>query len=267
MEDQPTSPPVQDSISELKGNDLNNLPSRDYASFLNVAQGMARTSQEDLKHTVETGSLPVPVLADIVTFFSKEGQQVLDVFSGNGRMLSVAQHSDREATGLDFDPLMHKAYLESSSQDMFSEERPYLVVPDAREWFLAQTPGKVYDFIFFDPPRCRSLRGPQYKTSKDIGALKPVAFVNYLAECLEAAARLVNPGAFLAVHVDLVFDKKSLLDVAGMLAARALSVPNVRLRLKKEWYYAKAPSTLGNLGIVAPNINTATLLAFEAVIP
>lgn len=243
---------------------LNDLQPKQRSAFVTLVEPMPFASASDLDRVVKHGALPASAVAEAIAFYTRAGEAVLDLFSGSGTNLKVAQSADRVPTGVDLSDEAHAEYLLACSSDMLMEQAEYVVGDALATVQSMDKEGRKFDFVFMDPPRTQSRGGCEHNASFLGSRAKSVdEYVSYLAELVDASLRLVPPGRFVAVHLDMVYVDTELVDVPGLLgAAIRQKKSGARLRMYKSWHYRRT-NALGNLGVAASNINSANLLAFD----
>ena len=188
---------------------------------------------------------PPQLMGDIIKFFTKPGEYVLDYFMGvGGSLLGAALHG-RRAVGIDLEQKYVSAYEQAA--DSLSLERQCTLVGDSLEYLkkpkdlLALTQGNKFSLVLIDPPygdmMARPKTGEAVKKGKsteatpftdldsDLGNLEWGLFRDKFKASVVSAGSLLTerghlvvfikdlqpkPGAPNLLHADLVDDISSI---------------------------------------------------------
>jgi len=246
-----------DKFKEL--NKLNDLPREQFQQFLLTSEDGAWHDRRDIEHSIQTNSLPLPTISEIVRFFTKEDVgKVLHVFCGTGR---VAQHicspSNMEYTGITLYEEEKKEFKASLQEDMFSDDSANIIVEDAitaLEHLAISDPKRKFDFILVDPPRWGSLSLVEKATAsrKDIAAMGRTEFIQYVSMVLDLASSMLTEDGFIAALIDDQLTGGEYCCMGFEVASHSRSV---KLKGIKRYRFPRNGQVRGNFGRYIPAIN------------
>ena len=194
---------------------------------------------------------PPALMAEILRFFTRSGDNVLDPFAGVGGTLLACAQTGRVGTGIE----LSADYIALYQQAAAALELPTLPIlhGDAREW-LGQPPisEQSFDLVLTDPPYSsmlsRARTGQRRKQGRgeatpftadpaDLGNLDYGAFLAALREIVAASVQPLRVGGHLVLFVK---DLQPTTDHHNMLHADVVTalyqLPSLRYRGYRIWY-------------------------------
>ncbi|MBL7119148.1 MAG: DNA methylase [Dehalococcoidia bacterium] len=239
-------------------NPLNELTGREWIYFLNSVwitayPPVADTFGFDVRK-IHPSPKPPPLMRDIIQFFTKPGEWVLDPFAGVGGTLLGASlcEPQRHAVGIDIVRQYVDAYYEASrrlglvSQDMMCGDSRDLEA-------LTKKYERQFDLIATDPPYCdmmnrrkvgqkKKLYGidhssPFSSLKEDISNLPYDAFLDTLRDILASAVILLREKRYLVVFCrDLQPTKDNPNLVHADVINRLTQIPGLAYRGMRIWH-------------------------------
>lgn len=201
-------------------NVLNELTGKEWTYFLNSVwiaayPPVADRCGFDLRK-IHPAPKPPNLMRDIILFFSKRNQWILDPFMGVGGTLLGASLCDspRNAVGIDINPAYVAAYKRVCKAEAL---KPQLAITDDARAMLRhpEVAKRKFDLILTDPPYSdlmnrpkdghkkklygRSDATPFSDSPKDIGNVPYGEFLSALTEILALAVTRLNPKKYLVV--------------------------------------------------------------------
>lgn len=171
---------VPDGRKFHRKNKLNDLPGGQWTYFLNsvVNTRFPTNGKEAFAHhirKIHPSPKPPQLMREIIEFFTKENELVLDYFMGVGGSLLGASLVNRRALGIDLNPAYLAAYKKASQELGLNEQTVLLgdsieLLKDRKEIenFLR---GEKFSLILIDPPYgdmlAREKTGEAIKKNKD----------------------------------------------------------------------------------------------------
>ena len=171
---------VPDGRKFHRKNKLNDLPGGQWTYFLNsvVNTRFPTNGKEAFAHhirKIHPSPKPPQLMREIIEFFTKENELVLDYFMGVGGSLLGASLVNRRALGIDLNPAYLAAYKKASQELGLNEQAVLLgdsieLLKDRKEIenFLR---GEKFSLILIDPPYgdmlAREKTGEAIKKNKD----------------------------------------------------------------------------------------------------
>ena len=241
-------------------NKLNDLTGSEWVYFLSsvFATQYSTRGKDGFSHDLRKlhpSPKPPVLMQDIIRFFTKKNQWVLDPFLGVGGSLLGASLAGRKGVGVD----LHKNYLEIYKKVCLKENVPILptISGDSRniDKLLQrlgekQTIPKQFDLIITDPPysnmmkkkRTISLKNGKESTpftdsKKDIGNLEYWLFLDELKSIIEKSLVHLKPKKYLVVFAKDMQPKE---DHHNMLHADIVSklseINQLRFRGYRIWH-------------------------------
>ena len=201
-------------------NKLNELTGREWIYFLNsiwitAYPPVANEHGFDLRK-VHPSPKPPRLMRDLILFFTKRDQWILDPFAGVGGTLIGASICEpmRNAVGLEINPEYVDAYKKVCKVEQFKKQ--LLLCSDARDVLSIQRVTKrQYDLILTDPPYSDLMARPKSGQKKklydrddatpfsanpnDLGNLSYNDFIPALTEILKKSVTLLKKGKYLVV--------------------------------------------------------------------
>lgn len=239
-------------------NTLNELTGREWTYFLNTVwvtayPPVANEHGFDLRK-IHPSPKPPKLMRDIILFFTKRDQWVLDPFAGVGGTLIGASICDppRNAIGIDINPDFVKAYEEVCEAEGFKQQT--MICADARDLLaIPEVSEREFDLILTDPPYCDMMARPKKGQKKklygredptpftplpnDLGNLHYDEFIKALQEILAKAVTRLKMKKYLVVFCrDLqpTPDHPHLLHADVIQAVR--EIPGMVYRGMKIWH-------------------------------
>jgi DNA modification methylase len=171
---------VPDGRKYHRKNKLNDLAGGQWTFFLNsvINTRFPTNGVEAYAHDIRKihpSPKPPQLMRDIIEFFTKENEIVLDYFMGVGGTLIGASLSDREAVGIDLNQKYIDTYKEANTALGLTEQTTFLgdsiqLLQDGKEMNLLLKNKKV-SLILIDPPYgdmlAREKTGEAIKKNKD----------------------------------------------------------------------------------------------------
>jgi len=204
-----------------KRNALNELSGKEWTYFLNSVwitaypPSAGKSSAFDLRK-VHPSPKPPELMRDIILFFTKSSQYILDPFAGvGGTMLgaSICQ-PPRKAVGVEINPTYITAYKEASKAMQVDAQE--MVCADARDMLQHDAVrGRTFDLILTDPPYSDMMSRPKNGHKKklygrndstpfsvdprDLGNLSYEEFFTELRKVLASAVQVLNPKKYAVI--------------------------------------------------------------------
>lgn len=252
----------QDSLHKQKiegfseySNDLNELTSKQFTKFLVTVPQTIRPHSKDLKNFVRDGIKPFYALKEIIEFFSKENDVILDVFSGAGENLKLISELERSAVGIEKDAKKISSYKADVCSDTFLSEFP-VTQGDALK--ILEKFFDKFDFILVDPPikSQKSSIGAENIEERTVDS-----YCNYIANVLENCSKNIKRGKFVVCLVQDFYCKGEYFMLPSMIASRVMT-----LKLKGVKIYSRQVdiNTIPNKKVYAPVQNHFYALIFTA---
>lgn len=171
---------VPDGRKYHRKNRLNDLPGGQWTFFLNsvINTRFPTSGAEAYAHEIRKihpSPKPPQLMRDIIEFFTKEGDLVLDYFMGVGGSLLGSSLSNRKAIGIDLNHKYVAAYKKASKvlnldEQITIEGDSIELLADGKE-LLALLKNRKFSLILIDPPYgdmlAREKTGEASKKNKD----------------------------------------------------------------------------------------------------
>jgi len=161
-----------------------------------------------IRKELKTAKSP-QAMRDIISFFTKEGDRVLDIFAGVGSTLLAALMCGREAVGIEMNPRNCEIFDQIKSTFVLKGGTlvPTLNKVEGQMWAplrminddltirLPRLKQESVDLVLCDPPH-----GPQSYDEKGLGASKDTEeFVNRMAEIGNDVYKVLKDGKYWVI--------------------------------------------------------------------
>jgi DNA modification methylase len=242
-----------------KRNDLNELTGREWTYFLNSVWVTAypptagKDTGFDLRK-IHPSPKPPELMRDVILFFTKRNQWILDPFAGVGGTLLGASMCDprRNAVGLELSQKYVDAYDEVCESTGFAVRS--MVCDDARNMLThPEVSERKFDLILSDPPYCNMMTKPKNGHKKklygrndptpfssdkcDLGNLTYDEFLVELRKIIELAAQRLNPKKYIVLFCrDLQPTRTKLNLLHADIINEISKIEGVSYRGMKIWY-------------------------------
>lgn len=197
---------------------------------------------------------PPQLMKDIIKFFTKKDQWVLDPFAGVGGTLLGCSLSDRNGLGIELEKKYCDLYKEVC--DELDIKKQIIKKGDSRnvekiiKKLNVKNSPKKFDLILTDPPyanmmsKKRTVSLKQGKSStpfsenpNDIGNLELDKFLEELKEIIQNSLKLLNKKKYLVVFIKDMQPKKIHDNMLHADVVRKLSeIPNIQFKGYKIWF-------------------------------
>src|SRR5919109_2643413 len=204
-------PPEPDEQPDPR-NRLNDLNGREWTYALRsvIATRYPTNGAEGYAHALRRAHpspKPPQLMAELIRFFTKKGDRVLDPFAGVGGTLLACALEERRGVGVELSPEYAAIYREVCARLGLAPQP--LIVGDARrmaEYDLIR--GEPFDLILTDPPYAQMMAKPKTGERKkqgrgdatpftadpaDLGNLDYRSFLLALRDVLTAAVAYLKP--------------------------------------------------------------------------
>jgi len=250
----------QDSLQKQKiegfheySNELNELNSKQFTRFL-MTTTPVRTRMEDLKNFVKDGIKPLEAIRDVILFFTKTNDLILDVFSGYGETLKIIGELERKAVGLEKDSRKIAEYNSAVDIDMYLE-RFHVINGDAST--AISSIEEKFDFILVDPPTKTQTFND---FASDIADLSIQEYCNYITNVINVAGKKLNKGKYLVCFMQDFYCKGEYHTLAANVAS---SVSYLKFRGLKIYSRDMDTNPIKNRRVYAPVQNHFYALIFS----
>jgi DNA modification methylase len=242
-----------------KRNPLNELTGREWIYFTNSVWVTAyppsagKNSGFDFRK-VHPSPKPPQLLRDIVYFFTKRNQWILDPFVGVGGTLLGASlcSPPRNAIGIDLNPIYKRAYKKACK--LMSLQSQKFICGDSRNLLsFKEIKNNTFDLILTDPPysdmmvrqkngQKKKLYGkddptPFNENDKDLGNLPYNEFLADLKKIISLSiTRLKLKGYLVLFCKDLQPVKTSVNLIHADVIRKICEIPNIQYRGQRIWY-------------------------------
>lgn len=232
-------------------NKLNSLSARDFSAFLSTVDDGAWINKEDVEHSIKVHSLPLATLSEIVSFFTKEGGSMLQVFCGIGRIGTALCAS----LGISYTGIT----LYQDEKDEFDRENNSTMFPGDGEIIVDEAISALetlgdqkFDFVFVNPSRFGTMPDRESVDSVDLGRMGRVEYIQYLATTIDMAAAHLKEDGYLVAAIDDQYVNGEYV-AAGYEVIQSLRATT--LKGVKYYRFPRNGSSRGNLGRYVPSIN------------
>jgi DNA modification methylase len=242
-----------------KRNQLNDLTGKEWIYFLNSVWVTAyppiagKSSAFDLRK-VHPSPKPPELMRDIILFFTKPGQKILDPLAGVGGSLLGASlcKPPRKAIGVELNGRYTRAYRRACKAMNATKQR--MICGDARRVLASRTIQKdMFDLIVTDPPYSNMMNRPKNGQKKklydhndptpfsfdkrDIGNLPYEEYLPELRKILELAVSRLKPKKYMIVFSRDLQPSDSNQNLLHADVIRELAkIPNMRYRGLRIWH-------------------------------
>ena len=239
-------------------NKLNHLSGSEWVYFtnsvINTRYSTAGKDNYGYSHRkVHPTPKPPPLMKDIIEFFTKENDIVLDYFMGVGGTLIAASLSNRKAVGIDLNKNYIDAYKKANNSLGIEEQVVYhgnsLDILKSKEFILKYN--QKISFILIDPPYGNMMskektgstmrkKGkeatPFTENEHDLGNMSDKDFLKTLKKSVKISTKYLKNEKYIAIFIkDMQPNKK----VTNLLHADIIreinSIPNVYYKGLKIW--------------------------------
>lgn len=227
------------------GNKLNHLSGSQWTYFTNsvintryLTNGIDNDAYSIRK--IHPSPKPPSLIREIIEFFTKENEMVLDYFMGVGSTLIAASKSNRKAVGIELESKYVEAYETASTQLGLNSQKVY--IGDSRKIisnldFINEYKSK-FKLVVIDPPyqdmmsrvktgddisKYGKIKTPFTTLANDFGNMKEDEFWNELVSLIKNSSQLLTNDSHMVVFIkDLQPDGKN----HNLLHAKAIESIN-----------------------------------------
>lgn len=193
-------------------NNLNDMTRSQFVDFLVVTEKQPMSPAIWKLHQ-DNETKPPQVIQNIIEFFTKRDEEMLELFSGSGQTAILCSELNRTCTSVDSDENMFRQYLEKIEEDQFLTEMPYI---SSDAWDYIENCEKEFDFILIDPPR---KLWDKSKSDKDGFKYMPVRdYCTVLAYLINSAAKNLKSNKYLVCFVYDAFHVGQMYHVPGIVS-------------------------------------------------
>jgi DNA modification methylase len=231
---------------------------------------------------------PPELMAEIITFFSKTGELILDPFAGVGGTLLGARLAGRQALGMELNPAWVHIYQELSERFILAdgeftpvaagagsalEEFPRMLPGDCIR-LMRDYPDSSFAAIITDPPYGCQHGATGFKRETNFNMVNPTAgddfgnsatYAEYFGRMRafgQEAYRILQPGRYLVILIGDRYHQGEYLplgfQVAGVLREVGFKLKGVRIWWNKATQRPLKPYALKNCFV--PNITHQNIL-------
>jgi len=239
-------------------NTLNDLTGREWTYFLNSIWITAYPPIADVYgfdvRKIHPSPKPPLLMRDIIQFFTKQGEWILDPFAGVGGTLIGASLCEppRNAVGIDVVRQYVDAYYDTSKSLKLQPQQ--MICADARNVeSLVQKYRNEFDLILTDPPysnmmnrrkqgQKKKLYGKDDSTpfsnlKEDISNLPYSSFLDALCDILASSAKLLRPKRYMVVFCrDFQPSREDPNLVHADVIRRITEIPEITYRGMRIWH-------------------------------
>lgn len=241
-------------------NKLNDLTGSEWVYFLSsvFATQYSTKGIEGFSHKlrrIHPSPKPPVLMQNLIQFFTKKNQWILDPFAGVGGSLFGASLANRKGVGIELNKLYQETYVKVCEIEQVKTQP--MIVGDSKniDNLLEQlkTKQKIptqFDLIITDPPYSNMMAKkrtvskkngkdstPFTDSKKDIGNLELNPFLDALKDIIEKSLQYLKPKKYLVVFAKDMQPKE---DHHNMLHADIVSklseITNLRFKGYKIWY-------------------------------
>jgi DNA modification methylase len=190
-------------------------------------------------------------MAELLRFFSKRGDRVLDPFAGVGGTLLACALEDRRGTGIELSQEYAEIYRDVCAELGLAEQP--LIVGDARQQATyAMLGDEPFDLILTDPPYALMMARPKTGERKkrgradatpftadpaDLGNLDYRTFLPALREVLALARARLKPRGYLVLFAkDIQPTRQHHNMLHADIVAELLTLPDLSFRGYRIWH-------------------------------
>lgn len=241
-------------------NHLNDLTGREWTFFINSVffTHYPTSGKEAYAHhirKIHPTPKPPQLMRDLIQFFTKENELVVDTFMGVGGTLLGAALCNRTAAGIDLNQdyltAYHAAAAELGLEDFTTECGDCLAILRDEEKMASLMSGKEISLLLFDPPYSNMMSKektgadiavygktatPFSDSEKDLGNMERPVFLSKLRESVELALPYIKFRGYVVLFIkDLQPSKKE----PNLLHAEVINelnkIPNLYYKGMKIW--------------------------------
>lgn len=242
-------------------NRLNDLNGAEWSYFLRsvFSTRYSTKGEESYAHNIRKmhpSPKPPQLMEELIRFFSKENQWVLDYFAGVGGTLLGASLSNRNAIGIDLDKKYKNAYKDANSSLGLNEQ--HFLVGDSLKLLKQKTKikkilgNKKFHLIAIDPPygdmlsrkktgeaskKLKNSDATPFTTLKeDLGNMKYEKFLESIHESIkDAMSMLANKGYLIVFTKDMQPTPENPNLLHSDLINKIITIDNIEYRGMKIW--------------------------------
>ena len=251
---------LPDGTKYQLNNPLNDLPGGEWLRFTNSVEAtwFPTTGTESYAHSIRKihpTPKPPQLMQEIIEFFTKEGECVLDYFMGVGGTLLGAALCNRKAVGIDLSKEYIDAYS-AAARELGLEEMPSicgdsLEVLKNGELLLKLGECEKFSLILIDPPygnmMSKAKTGadvavygkeatPFTESDTDLGNMSHDNWIESLKASVETALPLLKKRGYIAIFIkDLQPTKKQVNLLHADIINSINEIPEVYYKGLKIW--------------------------------
>ncbi|MGC8483652.1 MAG: DNA methyltransferase [Thermodesulfobium sp.] len=209
------------------------------------------TGPESISHNLRKlhpSPKPPQLMRDIIRFFTKPNQIVLDPFMGVGAtLLGASLLGDRSAVGIDIEKKYIDIYKEVSKENSLKEQ--IAILNDARNILkIDEIKDRIFDFILTDPPYSDMLarkrtggdrkdKGTFTEDPRDLGNIDYQSFLTELRVILNDAIKLLKNKGYIAIFCKDVQPTKNYHNLLHADIVESITkIPHVYFKGYKIWF-------------------------------
>lgn len=241
-------------------NPLNDLSGGEWLKFTNSVEStwFPTSGPESYAHNIRKihpTPKPPQLMKEIIEFFSKEGEGVLDFFAGVGGTLLGAALSGRNAVGIDLNYKYIEVY-KAAACELGLKEMPTICADSATalndsETLLELNEGRPFSLILIDPPygdmMSRKKTGgdiavygekgtPFTNFDSDLGNMDRETWLDALKSCIEKSLCVLKRRGYIVVFIkDLQPSKKNTNLLHAEIIEKLNEIPSVYYKGLKIW--------------------------------
>lgn len=255
----PFTKPRPEGIEVDHNNKLNELSSGEWLTFTRtvISEQFPKTIGHKLRRKHPDYKSPF-LMGQLISFFTKRGDLLLDPFAGTGTSLVAASLLEREAIGFELHKKWVDVYYEICVQEGLKKQK--LVQGDCVH-LSRYLPPESTDFIIMDPP---SITNPSEWLGPEMGDLPPIeAFFTLLEELLINCYKAMRDNKYIAVFARNLYQKGNYIYITPHYAAAA---ENAGFILKGEKVWENKAEKLRPYGYphtYVPNVVHYNILIFQ----
>ncbi len=248
-------------------NKINNLTGKEWIKFSKswFIHRPPRRKNDELLHPAK---FPETLVEEFISFFTKEGEWVLDPFMGTGSAMIAAGNLKRNAVGIELSPKFFKVAKNRIDKKEFQDE--ILALKGSSDNLIELIGGTYlrdlkFDFTITSPPywnqlernslrqKIRTEKGLSTKYSENKSDLGNVTdydeFIEKQARIFDNVFDLTKPNGYLTVITNNVYNKGRLFPLAYDTAISLTKRNNKSWILKDERIWLQDDKPLVALGV------------------
>lgn len=254
-------------------NKLNDLTGKEWIKFTKswFIHRPPRRKNDEILHPAK---FPESLVAEFISFFTKENEWVFDPFLGTGSTLIAASLFGRNGAGIELNNKYYKIAKEritneNSSNKLIAIKGNSLNLNELLNKVLKEkeksTGNKYFDFILTSPPYWNQLKrnglrqksrkenglDTQYSSNKtDLGNIEEYNdFIKLQAEIFDSVFDITKPGGYLTIITNNVYSNGKLFPLAFDTAVSLTNRGNKSWVLKDEKIWLQDDKPLIALGV------------------